>query len=84
MEASGELNASAALPLWTEPSITFEYEDVWASVSVYMFCRKGKSLAVVKKMNIHALKQDLCFCKDSTLLEGGSKYNIRNVCLLYP
>jgi len=52
MEASGKLNVSAALPLWTKPPIPFEYEDVWAPVSVYVFCRRGKSLAVAKEMNI--------------------------------
>jgi hypothetical protein len=52
MDVSGQLNVSAALPLWTEPPITFEYEDVRAPVSVYVFCRRGKSLAVAKEMNV--------------------------------
>jgi hypothetical protein len=52
MEASDQFNASTALPLWTEPPMTFEYEDVWASDSVFMFCRRGKSLVVAKEMNI--------------------------------
>jgi hypothetical protein len=52
MEASGQLNVSAALPLWSEPPINFEYEDAWVPVSVYVFCRRGKSLAVVKEKNI--------------------------------
>jgi hypothetical protein len=52
MDASGQLNMPAALPLWTEPPITFEYEDMWAPVSVYVFCRTGKSLAVAKEMKV--------------------------------
>jgi len=32
--------------------ITFEYEDVWAPDSAYLFCRRRKSVAFAKEMNI--------------------------------
>jgi hypothetical protein len=59
MEASVQLNACAALPMWTEPPMTFEHEDVWALDSVSVFCRRGKSLAVAKQMNVLELRPNV-------------------------
>jgi hypothetical protein len=44
-EVSGELHALAGLPLGKVPPVPIEYKGGWAPELLWMFWRRGKSLA---------------------------------------